>query len=385
MPSARPITPQTLFAQGQFEALLALGRRDSDSQLEGDNGAYLAASLALTGRCGDAEDLIRAVKGDMSVEAQAFSWYHAQPAVLGAFRKIAPFYVYHAIARAYFAKGALGKALRAADRGSLHAARAFDPSHAKSLDAALRVHVHGMRGELALAMAAFERSAKTETLAVSRALYQARYGDSSDALDAARTDSPALKASLLLERARLQILCGKLDTAARTLETAAVTLEPLALPRFDRTYALRRIDLAIARGELSDCLIQLRAVDAALDPHFDAILALETLSRIVACLKVVGRPDDLARAAQRLAVLKEKTGYVVPAHPEPVRSTAAGFNMRQRAFIAELSPGVHADVHAYRKRFDVSEITACRDLAALVARGALARRGKARATRYGLP
>jgi hypothetical protein len=188
-------------------------------------------------------------------------------------------------------------------------------------------------------------------------------------------------ASVALERARLQLVGRKLDAGQRSLAKAAKAVEGLGLPRFDRSYALRRIDLAIARGELAEALIQLRLFEAALAAD-DAILAFEAVSRKVACLRYLGRVDELEGAAQRFSQLKAATGYIVPPHPTPRPGEKLTLTPRQRDFLAEMRPGALADVHAYQKRFGVSEITACRDLAAMVAHGALKRLGKARATRY---
>lgn len=387
MPTERPITPQTLFAQGQFEDLLGRGLRGRKPVPSGDEWAYVAAALASTGRAPEAEALLSAGGAGMSSEAQGFAWYHVRPARLAARRQAAPFYARHALARALFAKGRLDQAARVAASARRYHETAFDAAYAAALDAELRVHLHGMRGELALSEAAFSAARWTAALALSRALYRARHGDGGAALQGLVPETPAQEASVLLERARLLLLAGKLDPAQRALVRAAAAIEPLAMPRFDRFFALRRFDLAVARGDLAEALIQLRVIESALDPRDEAILALECASRKIACLKALGRATELAEAARRFSDLRQRTGYRVPAHPVPRDRLAAapGLNSRQLTFLSELAPGAFTDVHAYRARFDVAEITACRDLAAMVAQGALKRCGKARATRYVLP
>lgn len=60
-------------------------------------------------------------------------------------------------------------------------------------------------------------------------------------------------------------------------------------------------------------------------------------------------------------------------------------NSRQIKFLKRIKSGEFAHVKQYQKIFQVSEITACRDLAMLYRKGYLIRVGRARSTRYALP
>lgn len=78
----------------------------------------------------------------------------------------------------------------------------------------------------------------------------------------------------------------------------------------------------------------------------------------------------------------------VPLKPNTTKSSIAessGLNSRQLSFLKKLKTGEFAHVKSYQKIFQVSEITACRDLAMLFQQGYLIRVGRARATRYALP
>lgn len=375
---------QELFLQGQFDALVALGLR-GEKAVQGNDWALVVAALARMGRVPEAEALLRAVAPELAAGAWGFAAYHVYPAPqLKGSRSAAPFYVWHALARGRFAAGRLGKALALADRAAPHRKKAFFPAYAVRLDAELRLHLHGMRGELALAEAAYDATEKSSDLSLMYALYQARHGRGEAALHGIRAETPAQGASLELERSRLQLLAGHEDIAQRTLTRAAHLIEPLGHPRFDRALLLRRVDLHMARWELPEASVLIRVLSAGVDEAQEAVAALEIASRAIACQKAMGRADELQRAAVAFARLKELTTYVVPRHPEPRERAprAEGLNARQLTFLEELAPEGFASVHEYRERFGVSEITACRDLARMVAQGVLRRYGRARATRY---
>jgi DNA-binding winged helix-turn-helix (wHTH) protein len=57
-------------------------------------------------------------------------------------------------------------------------------------------------------------------------------------------------------------------------------------------------------------------------------------------------------------------------------------NHRQIKFIRQLKEGEFVGVHDYKRRFRISEITACRDLSLLVQSGLVLKVGRARATKY---
>lgn len=63
----------------------------------------------------------------------------------------------------------------------------------------------------------------------------------------------------------------------------------------------------------------------------------------------------------------------------------SNLNYRQLQFLKQLKSGHFVNVHEYEKFFQVSEITACRDLAMMHREGYLLKMGRARATRYTLP
>jgi DeoR/GlpR family transcriptional regulator of sugar metabolism len=81
---------------------------------------------------------------------------------------------------------------------------------------------------------------------------------------------------------------------------------------------------------------------------------------------------------------REASPKRVPA-AAPSQSDGSLLNFRQLKLLDGLKPEEFIHVKSYGKRFKISEITACRDLAVLSRLGLVVRVGRARATRYMLP
>ena len=111
--------------------------------------------------------------------------------------------------------------------------------------------------------------------------------------------------------------------------------------------------------------------------------------------EVSGGEQQRLLIAQALVRKPEAIEWEEPAEPVPTAAPAStmsdvnsdfshkfGLNMRQAKFMRELKIGEFKSVHDYKDRFDISELTACRDLSNLIRAGLVVRVGRARATRY---
>lgn len=107
--------------------------------------------------------------------------------------------------------------------------------------------------------------------------------------------------------------------------------------------------------------------------------------------RALGTSDFWLETTERGYRLPSDVRLILENAPAPVRivptqnSDAVGLNSRQLSFLKKLKAGQFAHVKQYQKIFQVSEITACRDLAMLCHKGYLIKVGRARATRYALP
>jgi hypothetical protein len=190
-----------------------------------------------------------------------------------------------------------------------------------------------------------------------------------------------------------------LPQAKAALTAAARLIMTLGSRRYEAALNLRLGDLLASDGALDEALIATSATKHLLNSEADALLDQELTARRSRLIKALGLADG-GVAAVRLATIQRRTGFVAPALPPlgVAEEKGAGIaqergsppsspilNHRQIEFLRDLRSGEFIDVHSYRRRFKVSEITACRDLAALARGKYLERHGRARATRYSRP
>jgi hypothetical protein len=190
--------------------------------------------------------------------------------------------------------------------------------------------------------------------------------------------------SLLLEGVRLQSTAGDL-VAARAHWRDAAELLPSPAPRRIETVLRARLALvAFAEGGAHEALAIVRAAMQLVDRRRDLIAQAELLDVMLAAQRSLGRDVEARATRLALARILTRTGFRLPPSAGGVaQSLAAGeLNHRQLELLAELKAGSYVDVRWYGARCGVSEVTAFRDLSALVRMGYLARVGKARATRY---
>jgi hypothetical protein len=262
------------------------------------------------------------------------------------------------------------------------------------------------------------RTASVSAAILAQALYEARYGSAPRAaiarLTAARVqlvkisaETPVVTAALGLELARQHLLASDGPGARQVLAGVAAALVPSPGRRFEAAYHLRLAELAAFEGTPAAAYLHATAATRSLDASEDPLPLAEALAHEVDLLRRLGQTAASALVARRLAALERRTAYRVPAvpatqaasqprqapsnapvapvaplAPRPEGVDASALNLRQTTLLDELAARAAIDVHQYRRRFDVSEITACRDLAGLTRAGFLQRVGKARATRY---
>lgn len=235
-----------------------------------------------------------------------------------------------------------------------------------------------------------QRTVSVEHLIVQRDLLRARYVDAPAAAAprltrlVGRVKGSCARVSLLLEGVRLQSRVGDL-AAARAHWRDAAELLPSPAPRRIETALRARLALvAFAEGGAHEALAIVRAALQLVDRRRDLIAQAELLDVMLAAQRSLGREAEVRATRLELARIIARTGFRLPPSVSGVAQSLAGseLNHRQMELLAELKAGSYVDVRWYGARCGVSEVTAFRDLSALVRMGYLARVGKARATRY---
>ncbi len=240
-----------------------------------------------------------------------------------------------------------------------------------------------------------ERTGSVRALTVSTALHLAKHTrDSSAAI--ARLEKifgdlgpldVFMKASVCFELVRHNALLGRVDAAHKIYRQGLSHASRFASRRMDIIKLLRQIDIHLAEKNFHFCLPILETVDGHLLREEDRVYLAEVLDRLTATYFSLSLTKKLNEAEYRLSALTRQSGiYVQRQQRTQIQTTSlsptGNLNYRQIAFLAEMQPGQSSDVHAYRQRFGVSEITACRDLSLLTTEKYLLRVGKARATKY---
>ncbi len=381
------------------------------SSLFGEAGAV--ARLAANGRLPEAEALAATLSPRLAPHEQAAAYYHVLAAYAlacrhtearRAFRLLvrtrgSKFYGWHGAARLRLADGRIREATKLASQAEV------SNDYERFLADELAGQLAGLSGDAERAATHLERAAAwiraagrvvtADQLSGLVPLFRARHG-LARALPILPADAhPLQRAAFALETARLAALAEDLQTARGCLRDAARLATVGASTRFELTITIRTIDLALAEGDAATARVLARRLSATLDVRRDRIPLFELVAREEAAARALGMQDASVVLQSRLVQMAHRTGYVPPRFPSgdklaeakvtprpPRRSESASLNVRQVELVEALVAGEVLDVHAYRARFDVSEITACRDLARLVALGHLERLGKARATRY---
>jgi hypothetical protein len=414
-PDETPAVVGALAALGQLvdAELLLTHQRELLSEPDQAFALYhLAAGAAGRGRYEQARRLLGRLF--------ALRWSTSAPVAL--------FFVYQGIAYYRFATGRLANARGLAHRAASFARRSGSP-YALLLSHELLAHVQMLTGDLLAAFAslqqalttaaALEREDLLQSLGVSSTLYTARYRQTPSAAVAALTarlgapaDKPQ-KASLYLELIRQHALAGDPDAGMVVLTEAMPLVLGLGSTRFEVAMNLRLADLLGLQGMPAAALIVCQAAQRLLNAATDPVLELEVTARQRMLLAALDHKDALADATRRVTALERRTGCVLPPalrvtpakgdalrprqgasaaplalnrsnqlNPQVSHQLNPQLNHRQEAFLRDLGADDVVDVHAYRRRFQVSEITACRDLSALARGDYLRRTGRARATRY---
>jgi hypothetical protein len=197
-----------------------------------------------------------------------------------------------------------------------------------------------------------------------------------------------LKASLCFESVRHNASIGRTDAGHKVYRQGLAHAARFSSRRMDIVKLLRQVDLHIAERQFHMALPLLDMLDAHLLKDEDRLYLAETLDKKAVVCFALNLNKQSRDAEDRLNGLIRTTGIYVPRLPKPgiaaaqPLSVTGNLNYRQIAFLAEMEGGKSVDVHDYRQRFGVSEITACRDLSQLTSDKYLIRVGKARATRY---
>lgn len=398
----------------------------------GPNDApYVIASLAAVGQIGEAEVLLRNQTATMSPDAQVFAHVHVATASVAFGRYptarrhlgraailrnatmdgASNFYLYYGLAQYRFATGRLKLATMEGHRAGAFLRRT-DQDYASALWYELIGHLKVLTGDPRGGLAHFDAALKHATslgrqeqirsLTTSRVLYEARYARKpKDSVALLRSHIAArpledtfARASLLLELCRQELLRKRVADASAAFDLAVLASYGTQSRRYQATASMRLVDLLLANGAQTEALVTLQAMEKMLDDEADDLLALELSSRRLAVLSKLletkSMPASLVAARKeelrRCAALERRTGFVRPNEPKAkAKASDPGLNHRQVKLLAELADRQSIDVQAYRRKYDVSEITACRDLASLSRAGHLVRLGKARATRYVKP
>lgn len=241
-----------------------------------------------------------------------------------------------------------------------------------------------------------ERQGSVRALKMSLILHKARQNkDSASAiatLEKAYSElgplDSFLKASLCFESVRHNALIGRTDAGHKVYRQGLAHATRFSSRRMDIVKLLRQVDLHSAERNYHLALPLLEMLETHLIKDEDRLYLAETLDKKAVVCFALSFGKQARDAEERLTALIRKTGIYVPRQQKPgvpaaqSLSVTSSLNYRQIAFLAEMQAGKSVDVHDYRQRFGVSEITACRDLSQLTAEKYLIRVGKARATRY---
>lgn len=425
----------SLFYSGNYGVLVDRAILSGTDTVEPEESPVVISALAALGQSKDAELLLSHQRDLLSPDGLIFALYHLAVAQVAAgklpearknlarafslrnnaLEDSSLFFIYQGIAYYRYATGRLGSALRNVHRAGEFVRRAGLP-YEGMLWRELLGHVLILTGEtqaglveldfaISLAKGA-DRRDQVRSLRTASIIYRARYlEDSKAAMASLRSELKDLaagdrysRASLLLELARQETLARRLMPARQALAEASRLILTLGNRRHEISLELRLVDVLMLSGEWDQALILSQAVLRQLDPESDRLLALELWARRRTILDALAVPEGRDEAQRRVRELERQTGYFRPAEPMPTSDTRvvqaatrepgpppSAFNHRQEELLRDLKPTDVVDVHQYRKRFDVSEITACRDLAQLARSGRLTRLGKARATRYVAP
>lgn len=420
----------SLFYSGNYGALVDRAILSGGSSFEPEESPLVISALAALGQSKDAELLLSHQRDLLTPDGLIFALYHLAVAQVAAgklpearknlarafslrnnaLEDSSLFFIYQGIAYYRYATGRLGNALSNVHRAGEFVRRAGLPYEAM-LWRELLGHVLILTGETAAGLAELDfavslakhtdRRDQTRSLRTAAIVYRARYlEDTKTALQTLKGELKDLaggerysRASLLLELVRQETLARRLLPARQALAEATRLILTLGNRRHELSLDLRLLDVLMLSGEWDQALIVSQAVLRQLNPEADRLLALELWARRRTILDALDLPEGRDEAARRVRELERQSGYFRPLEPQRDKTTVkvsapleeSPLNHRQEELLRDLKATDVIDVHQYRKRFNVSEITACRDLATLAKSGRLKRLGKARATRYVSP
>lgn len=235
------------------------------------------------------------------------------------------------------------------------------------------------------------RTASLDYLLMQRALLRARYIDHPSIATgrlqkiAKRTDNLGNRASLFLECCRLEGITGNISNARFFWRQAAELLQKSSPRRTVCALRSRLAMISLAAGDSHEALVIATSALQTTDPRRDLIARLELLETIVAAQRILRPADQSNSFVNDLVQLQVITGYRGPQSlTDTINQSVnkADLNHRQIQLLTQLAPSSYIDIRSYVTKHGVSEVTAFRDLSALVRAGHLVRTGKARATRY---
>lgn len=235
------------------------------------------------------------------------------------------------------------------------------------------------------------RTASLEHLLMQRELLRARYTDQpSIAIRrlkkiAARTDNIGNRASLFLECCRLESIMGNISNARFFWRQAAELLQNSPPRRTIFALRSRLAMISLAAGDSHEALVIAASALQIMDQRRDLIARLELLEIIVAAQRILRKSHQSTSFETDLLRLQSITGFRAPqSSTDPINQTLnkTDLNHRQIQLLSQLTDDSYIDIRTYVLKHGVSEVTAFRDLSALVRAGYLMRTGKARATRY---
>ena len=380
----------------------------------------MARELAESGRLREAELVIRQARAVMTMAELCEARFHLLAAMLRAdnWRGALPLmmanrralrqdpaasvaaFAWLGLALARFARGRLAGAAEAAQR-ALTAAEEGQHRLAACLAGEILGPALMMTGQVVAGLEVLERAldharqlqrtASVEHLVVQKQLLFARYaGDPKTALAcllrlAARLRGVGQRVSVLLECARIELILGHPATARQHWREAVSVLPSPAHRRVEAAVRARLAMLSAAEGAVHEALVIARAGLQLIDAQRDLIARAELLEITLAACRAIGHADEARAVGLELSRILRRTGFrLAPSSASRMQPVAAiaELNHRQMELISELACGNYIDIQWYVQRCGVSEVTAFRDLSALVKMGYLTRVGRARATRY---